>query len=81
MAISMAYECTGCDFDSYQLQDAQAHANRTGHVVAISGSLTANVVQFDQVAIAKAAEQKARDEAILREGRRRGILPQKGGGR
>lgn len=73
MAIHMVYEC-GCGYSSHILNDAQAHANTTGHPVRIVGSLTANVQFFDTVAIEKAAEQRARDSAVMRAAKERGLL-------
>jgi hypothetical protein len=73
MAISLHYTCE-CGATTAHLDEAQAHANEDGHVVRVSGTLTSNVPVISATAIAKAAEGKARDAAILRAARDRGLL-------
>ena len=75
MSIRLSYCCTKCRFgDTGILDDAQAHANATGHEVQIRGTLTANKLIISPEAIAAAAEKKLREAEILRQARDRGLL-------
>lgn len=75
MAITMSYSCS-CGFHTGILDDAQKHANWEGHYLDIHGCLSPTVetplkLKGDITAQARA---KARDAAILRAARDRGLL-------
>lgn len=70
--ISLTYFCK-CGWRSPVLDNAQAHADTTGHVVTVTGSITSTKT-FDAKQIAKTAAEKAREAAILRAARDRGLL-------
>lgn len=75
MAITLSYSCS-CGFHSGILDDAQKHANWEGHYVDVSGCMTPTVetplkLKGDITAQARA---KAKDAAIMRAARDRGLL-------
>jgi hypothetical protein len=72
MAITLFYACK-CGFSSGALEKAEQHAQTTSHVVNITGTLTPKIT-LDVEAISASAAEKARDSAVLRAARDRGLL-------
>lgn len=75
--MTFSYSCTECNWKSGVLDAAQRHANNTGHVVDINGSLTANRPTVDITAISASAEEKMREGEILRRARDLGLVGRK----
>lgn len=77
MAMIFKYSCA-CGFSVPGLDEAQLHANRTGHTVDVRGQITNNVPTASPEAIAAAAERRVRDAEIMRQARDRGLLKKTG---
>lgn len=77
MAMIFKYSCA-CGASVPSLDDAQNHANRTGHAVDVRGTITNNVPTASPEAIAAAAERRVRDAEIMRVARDRGLLKKVG---
>lgn len=71
--IQLSYRCA-CGAKTSDLDTAQKHADATGHVVTISGSMTSREPVVSSTKIAESAERKMREAAILRLARDRGLL-------
>lgn len=74
--ISMSYFCTKCGYKTAILDDAQDHTNETTHHMGINGFITPNKITIDKEAIrASAQASRARDTAILRLAKEKGLVP------
>lgn len=72
--ISLNYVCR-CGWKSGILDSAQAHANATSHTVSVQGTITSNKPDEPVLTtIADRAKNTAREAAILRAARDRGLL-------
>lgn len=72
--ISMSYSCR-CGWRSAVLNDAQDHANSTFHHVDLHGFITPNKLPVANTqSIEEAARKRAKESAILRAARDKGLL-------
>lgn len=73
--ITLNYSCK-CGYVSSILDDAQKHVNATRHHIDVSGFLTPNItlVKAAQEGAPEAVKERARENAILRAARDRGLL-------
>lgn len=71
--IRMSYSCA-CGMNTARLEEAQGHADETGHVVRIAGEVTTRIPQVDATAIEASARARATEAEILRAARDRGLL-------
>lgn len=74
--ITLSYSCTRCSWSQGDLDAAQAHADRTRHVVRVHGTLTPrkDPTTVDGSRSAASALKTAREGAILRAARDRKLL-------
>lgn len=70
--ISMSYACK-CGWESYVLSDAQDHADKEQHSVAIRGFISPRV-DPRSATTAEVVKKKAFDQAVLRAAKERGLL-------